>query len=669
MRAPGPLVPLLVALASVSASADVTPASVTGLARVWGLDAKAGVTGGPIVRDGRVYVGTWDSSLYALDPVTGAQIWKITVGGAISGRVATLDDGGICYGTLSGEVGCVDGASGAVRWTTNLTDPAPGVIWSAPLPSGDRLFVGVAGLTDQPCTRGRLVALDLHDGHELWRFYTVPQKVCTTDTAVVCTVDGDCPNGGTCVTGVGGGVTATPAIDPTGTWVYMNTVGCYTFPSIGESDSMFKIEAATGNVIWRNRVNEPEQFGTCVDPINGDTGLDCGTDLDCTPGQTCTTKQAYHDFGFLNGPLRIEVPDGVGGMKTLIVSGSKNGTLYAFDEGTGTIAWKNVVRATPISPGFAGFGLFNGAIAYADGRVFAALGSLAPARVCSNDAHRGCTSDGDCDPGATCPVEPEHLMAFDATTGGTVWEDEIGRSWSHVAVANGVVYAGTNATDDTGMASWLYAYDAASGQRLATFPLPLSSAARAAIDGNSVYVGYGLGGGGGIVTFSSCGNGALDPGESCDPAAPGQCCSPACTPATGGACDDADECTANDQCDAGACAGTITTVDQLHCSLDQLSTMPCGAEALPKGFAAAFARGLTRVGHALDGILKLQQSKQTARIEKLRRRATRTLDGLAAQAAKAAASHKQKRHISSACRDTLTADLASRHDLIAGFAF
>src|SRR5262249_23966704 len=109
-----------------------------------------------------------------------------------------------------------------------------------------------------------------------------------------------------------------------------------------------------------------------------------------------------------------------------------------------------------------------------------------PARVCSNDAHRGCSSDGDCDPAATCPAEPKHLMAFDATTGATLWQDEIGHSWSSVAVANGVVYAGTQATDPDTKESSMYAYDAASGQPLATFTIPAAAAARTAIAGDTI---------------------------------------------------------------------------------------------------------------------------------------------------------------------------------------
>jgi outer membrane protein assembly factor BamB len=666
MRAFALLITLVVGLASSPASGDVTPANVATLARKWDTPGPA-VTGGPVLRDGRLYFGTWASTLVAVDPVTGAEIWKKDVAGAITGSVAVLDDGGVCYGTLDGSVGCVDGDDGATRWTTDLSEPKPGAVWSAPTAFGNRLYVGIAGLTDNPCTRGRLVALDLADGHELWRFYTVPAKVCTTDTAVECTLDGDCPSSGTCVTGVGGGVTASPSVDSTGTWVYMNTVGCYTFPSIGESDSMFKIDAATGDVEWRNRVNAPEQFGTCIDPVAGNTGIDCGVDGDCTAGQTCATKAVYHDFGFLNGPIQVPVPDGVGGTKTLIVSGSKNGTLYAFEEPTGVIAWTNVVRATPISPGFAGFGLFNGAIAYADGRIFAAINAVGPARVCSNDAHRGCSSDAQCENGGTCPPERKHLRAFDATDGHDLWEDEIGRSWSHVAVANGVVYAGTNTTDPDTEESWLYAYDAASGQRLATFTLGQESTSRAAIGGDTVYVGYGVGAPGGIAAFSLCPNGTMDPGEDCES---GSCCSATCKFTVGNPCDDTDTCTANDLCDAaGSCEGAIVSLDGVGCRLDELESAPCGEEALPQSLARAIGRGVARVEHLLGKAAQLAAAGKTSKVEKQRQRAMRALDALARKVGKAAASRKESKRISAECRDALTALLEARRTLVGGFGF
>jgi polyvinyl alcohol dehydrogenase (cytochrome) len=664
------LLVLATLLLPAAATAAVTAGNVATLVPRWTVEGGGGVSGGPIVRDGRVYVGAWNRRVFALDAATGAQLWSHEAIGAVPGRVLALDDGGICYGTIEptgGEVGCLDGATGAVRWRRHVGDPLDGVVWSGPVAANGRLFVGVAGLADDPCSRGRLLALDLATGNELWRFYTIPEKVCSTDTAVACALDADCPDAGTCVIGRGGGVTATPSVDPTGEWVYMNTVGCYTYPSIGESDSIFKIAASDGTVAWRRRVSAPEQFGACAN----DPGIDCGVDAHCAGvGGTCNEKSFYHDFGFVNGPLRIEVPDGLGGMKPLIVSGSKNGTLYALDEATGDVAWTNVVRSEPVTPGFAGYGLFNGAIAHADGRLFAALYYMFPPRVCSNDPTQGCSSDANC-PGGTCPPEPKHLMAFDATTGATAWAEEIGRSWSHVGVANGVVYAGTQDTDGDTDASWLYAHDASTGARLATFPLPRNSAARAAVVGDTVYVGFGIGGGGGVTALSLCGNDTIDDGEACDAGIAGNgCCTAACTLAPAGtACDDGDACTAGDQCDAASCAGTVTTLDQLGCKLDAFTDTPCGDATLPKSLTRAIDRAIARVERLFAKAASLAASGKTDRAERLRQKAMKALQSIATKAEKAATARKASKRIPADCEAALEALVTSRSAVLESFAF
>jgi outer membrane protein assembly factor BamB len=661
-----PFVRLLLAalLVPVTALAAITPANVASLVQKWNT-AGGGVSGGPIARDGRLYVGSWSTHVLALDPQTGAELWSRQVAGPVPGRVLPLDDGGVCYGTLSGELGCLDGATGAVRWQKSISDPLSGVIWSTPTAANGKLFVGVAGLADNPCSRGRLLALDLATGDEQWRLYTIPEKVCHTDTSIECTTDGDCPANGPCEIGRGAGVTAQPVVDPTGQFVYMNTVGCYTFPSIGDSDSMFKVDVSNGHVEWKQRVSQPEQFGAC----QNDTSIDCGLDADCGVGNTCTKKGVYHDFGFLNGPLRIEAPDGMGGTRVLIVSGSKNGTLYAFNE-NGTEAWHNTVRSEPVTPGFAGYGLFNGAITYADGRIFAALYFLLPPRVCSNDPKKGCDEDADC-PGGTCPVERKHLMAFDAIDGHIVWEEEIGRSWSHVAVANGIVWAGTEDTDDTG-ASWLYAHDAATGARLATFPLPKDSTARVAVEGDSVYVGYGTFGEGGVLALSLCGNGTVDPGETCDPGVGGTtCCTSSCTrEAADATCDDGDACTREDQCgDAGACAGRVATLDDVGCAVDRLQASPCGDVALPGPLAKALAKTVTRIGRLFDKAAGLVSKGKADRAEKLRTQAMKALDAVGNKIGKAAGAKKESKRISAECRAALDGLVTSRRAILQGYSF
>jgi outer membrane protein assembly factor BamB len=370
------------------------------------------------------------------------------------------------------------------------------LIWAAPQVANGRVFVGIAAIADAPCTPGRLAALDLDTGEMLWMLRTVPERICERDTAIECADESECP-GGACVEGCGGAVTATVAIDPSGELVYLATVGSFTFPSIGDSDSIFKIEAASGRVVWKTRVTPMEQFGAC----RSDPSIDCGTADDCGGGE-CARKTAYHDFGFVNGPVLVEAPDGSGGTRPLVVSAGKNGTLYALDEANGEIVWTNEVLPTPVTPGFGGYGLFTGAIGFAGERFYATLNAtiLRPPPA----------------------EEPEHLMAFSAVDGATVWSDEIGRSWSNVGLANGLLFAGTLAERmgcadggspcaseaDCGGGACVeggsfFVYDASDGTRLREFFLPATSASGASTVDGTVYVGYGIFGiTGGVMAFS-----------------------------------------------------------------------------------------------------------------------------------------------------------------------
>ncbi|MFQ5514437.1 MAG: PQQ-binding-like beta-propeller repeat protein, partial [Myxococcota bacterium] len=460
-----------------SAQAQIGPDNVTDLQLAWDFPLGAAVTSSPTLAHGRLYVSSWNGKVYALDPASGNELWSFDSGsGFITGVQSTVlatPDGRVLFGDSAAKVYSLNGSDGSVVWSRAVGNPAVDHIWSGLATSNGRLFVSVASHNDLPCTNGRLVALDLATGADLWTLQTVPDRVCTNDTGVECSTDADCLALGTdpnasCTPALGAGVTATVSFDPAGSAVYMNTVGCFTFPSVGDSDTIFKIDAATGTVLWKNRVQPPEQFGACED----DPSIDCGTDADC-PSGVCKPKAFYHDFGFLNGPIPVEVDDGQGGTRALIVSGSKDGTLYALDDADGSILWTNQVLPTPVTPDFAGFGLFNGPLAFADGRFFAALYQFSP---------------------ATVPA-PDHLQAFDAVTGATVWTDDIGPAWAGTTASNGVVFVGTNASSE------FFAYDAASGTRLTSFSLPATTVSRANIDGDALYIGYGLFGAGGVRAY------------------------------------------------------------------------------------------------------------------------------------------------------------------------
>jgi len=442
---------------------QISPENAATLELAWDFPTQGGgVTAGPVVTDEFVYFGSWDRNLYALDPRTGALKWSFRLTNAGIQGAITLIPGtsDLLFGDGWAKVYRLDGRTGDVRWETQIGDTTVDQIWSAVAVGGGRVFAGIASHSDNPCTNGRTAALDLETGDLLWERQNVPERVCKTDTAIACDDSSDCPENGECVRGVGAGVTAQPAVSADGKSVYVNAVGCYTFPSIGDSDSIMKLDAATGATEWLNRVVPPEQFGSCAQ----DKSIDCGTDAMCSGKGPCETKGAYHDFGFLNGPLLLDVEDERGRERTILVSGSKHGTLYAFDEGDGDIVWRNEVLPTPVSPAFAGFGLFNGALSYENGRIYAALFQMIPA---ANPA-------------------PPHLMAFDVSDGSGVWSAEIGRAYAHVGVRNDVLFTGTNDLPE------LYVYDASNGQRLNTFQIPAPSSSKAAIVGDTAYVGYGI---------------------------------------------------------------------------------------------------------------------------------------------------------------------------------
>jgi outer membrane protein assembly factor BamB len=127
-----------------------------------------------------------------------------------------------------------------------------------------------------------------------------------------------------------------------------------------------------------------------------------------------------------------------------------------------------------VTPSFAGFGLFDGAVGFAGDRFFAALYNFTPPLV----------------------SPPKHLQAFSAVDGSTAWEDEIGVSFGAVGIGGGLVAMGTLS------AANVYVYDATTGVRLKTLPIPTTTSSGPSIVDGTIYVGYGLGGSvGGVAAF------------------------------------------------------------------------------------------------------------------------------------------------------------------------
>jgi outer membrane protein assembly factor BamB len=414
--------------------------------------------------------------LYALDRETGIPDWDYDTGSAGSGGLqssATLTpDGRVLVGDSAAMVHCLDAETGAPLWTRSVELLPQDHIWGSPTVANNRVLVPVASDGDDPCTKGRVEALDLDTGTPLWAARTAPDRICEHDTTVGCSIDEDCGADGPCVgmcagdrgipctadldcgadgpceDAIGGGVTATPALDASGETMFMASVGCYTGPRIGNADRIFRVRASDGFIEWAMPDFPPEPFS--------DTPF-------------------FNDYGFLNGPIVVQ------GDAPYLVAASKDGKIYAVDAATGAEVWTETVGdVSAAQDAFAGFGLFNGPAALAKGRLFTSLNGF---------------GDG-------TPLDIVHTQAFDVETGAGVWQADfdIGATWGAVSVAGDVVFVGFG---NLGIGTpAFYAFDAKKGKRLATFDLPAQSTSGPSIVGSEVFVGFGtLGPSGGVRAY------------------------------------------------------------------------------------------------------------------------------------------------------------------------
>ena len=138
----------------------------------WRFQTGSAVRSTPAVTARRVFVGSGDSSLYALDRATGALVWRFRAGGPVHASPAVAG-GLVIAATLGGRIFAVSEATGALRWSiaTGPTLPkniSPAGEWdlyvSSPVVVDRTVLIGAGD--------GNVYALDLTSGRERWRFAT-----------------------------------------------------------------------------------------------------------------------------------------------------------------------------------------------------------------------------------------------------------------------------------------------------------------------------------------------------------------------------------------------------------------------------------------------------------------------------------------------------------------
>ena len=135
----------------------------------------------PIVVDGIMYITERPNDVMAVDAVTGRVFWlyRHTPSAAASGccganprGVAILGDK-VFMGTLDARLIAIDAINGKPLWDIEVADVNLAYsITMAPLIIKDKVVVGVGG--GEFGIRGFIAAYDAETGEEAWRFYTIP---------------------------------------------------------------------------------------------------------------------------------------------------------------------------------------------------------------------------------------------------------------------------------------------------------------------------------------------------------------------------------------------------------------------------------------------------------------------------------------------------------------
>lgn len=154
-----------------------------GLAWSVDLDTSRGQEATPLVIDGVIYITTAWSKVRAYDAKTGKQIWaydpEVPGAAGVKGCCDVVNRGLAAWGnklylgTFDGRLVALDRKSGKPVWIKETVDPSkPYTITGAPRVVKGKVIIGNGGA--EMGVRGYVTAYDAETGKQAWRFFTVP---------------------------------------------------------------------------------------------------------------------------------------------------------------------------------------------------------------------------------------------------------------------------------------------------------------------------------------------------------------------------------------------------------------------------------------------------------------------------------------------------------------
>jgi polyvinyl alcohol dehydrogenase (cytochrome) len=284
----------------------------------------------PAMAGGKLFAASDNAELHALDPKTGCTYWTFK---AESGVRSALTVGpykaagrtgyAVFFGDQRANAYAVDSVTGQQIWMRKVDDHQAAAITGALTIADGKVFVPAQGLNEEgtggrgqaPCCtfRGSLSALDAGTGAVLWKTYTVDEpKLRGKNTR----------NGQDAFGPAGGGIWSAPTADVKRRSVYVTTGNGYADPPQPMTDAVIAMDMDSGKVKWVYQATPNDQW------LGG-----CGRGSGGNPG--CPEKMGP-DHDFSAAPVLASVNG-----RQLIVVPQKSGIAYALDPDKGTLVWQH----------------------------------------------------------------------------------------------------------------------------------------------------------------------------------------------------------------------------------------------------------------------------------------------------------------------------------------
>ncbi|MFO1324729.1 MAG: PQQ-binding-like beta-propeller repeat protein [Burkholderiales bacterium] len=283
----------------------------------------------PIVVNGVMFLTTSFNHVYAIDAVTGEEFWhyKHKMGPITTfccgpnNRGVAIEGDKLFMGTLDAKLVALDAKTGKLLWETQIADPEKGYSETmAPAVAEGKVLIGTNG--GEYGVRGFVKAFNAADGKLLWTFYTIPEtgqegvwavndltgRNMHRDIAAEKKALAD--KGGAFYQTLGGGVWMTPAVDLKTRTVFF----------------------VVGNP-------SPDLYGAIRPGDNLYTDSMVAVDLDKGTYKWHSQYIAHDvwDLDAVSPPILTQAKDASGKMVDVVIHGGKTGHVYVHERNTGKL--------------------------------------------------------------------------------------------------------------------------------------------------------------------------------------------------------------------------------------------------------------------------------------------------------------------------------------------